>query len=988
MRLFILDKWQNLIDILNGRKADIITTVLYLILAIFATLSLIKFKHLINNPVGDDFLNPNYGLLILLSLLSFLFSQISDYYKEPSRKVPQFIYVVTCISIFSLIYFANLFNSVFINILSNTKNIEVIPADLLIGNIRVVTFFVPLSIIVPISMLTLNVIKNADSKKKLKELEINALLPTVHKSDDTTIDIEICKDANTGLPCIVPEKVLYEHLWLQGGTGSGKTSNILLPYEEQLFFKKSYLTFKLKETAFYCLKNNIARINIPISNNWFNENFDMDLIEPVEGKEEDFIKAFEKYTIGVRNNDEVIFKDTITNSKEIEIDSIKNPAYFYEIKTKIKKNNMQIYSKTLLVKKGEEEFNIELNGLGSINSITEERCLHLDVDENKADFIINNNMSKILKINFSINKDFVLDVLITLKGNGKIIPKNLGITVIAPDGDLISNTANMAKKYGIKIHKIDPFMEEIKKGGIAKFNPLIGDSPEKIGDIVASILVSMEVGESSKINPYFTNASVRAVRNLVILLKVAHPILKGKEPTLDDVLNCLNDFNRVKPYVEILENDIDLKNRWSSVIDYFKASFMDPPNDHSNTAVTSSKIGSQKKKTQEAISGIINQLDNLLGREEIRYILCDPDESINLSQVLNKGECIGISTRQGNLGPRLGRAFALFFILSLQNEVLSRYAENENPEIPHFLIIDEFPMYCNENTETFFTFARKYKCSVTIAIQNIGQLKKVSDEFGETIFTNTTTKLLLPKSNIEDRKYWSEFFGNTNKMEIMTGVSTNSMHADNPSYSEQVRGSMKETKNITEDEINNLNFQQLFYSYTNNKGRQVIGKGSTDFVELREEPFMSKQFDFEKYCISEDEYTKIKKEKDIIAKYKKAKKAEDSIIKIVNNTSDGTLLYEEDFQKNTDINTDNFEKDHPSNSVKPTDLFETNITEENTSNEILSATLELDDTNTKDNDKDDIDNTNVDINEKQSETESTQSFDIDDETFEYFTREE
>ena len=48
------------------------------------------------------------------------------------------------------------------------------------------------------------------------------------------------------------------------------------------------------------------------------------------------------------------------------------------------------------------------------------------------------------------------------------------------------------------------------------------------------------------------------------------------------------------------------------------------------------------KKTEEAITGIINQLDNFLGREEIQYIFCDRNNSINLSEVLEKGECVAV----------------------------------------------------------------------------------------------------------------------------------------------------------------------------------------------------------------------------------------------------------------------------------------------------------------------------------------------------------
>ena len=190
-------------------------------------------------------------------------------------------------------------------------------------------------------------------------------------------------------------------------------------------------------------------------------------------------------------------------------------------------------------------------------------------------------------------------------------------------------------------------------------------------------------------------------------------------------------------------------------------------------------------------------------------------------------------------------------------------------------------MYCNENTETFFTFARKYKCSVTIAIQNMGQLKRISDEFGETIFTNTTTKLLLPKSNLEDRRYWSAYFGKSNRIELMTGVSKGALSSDNPNYSEQLRGGMKKVENVGEDEINDLNFQNLFYSYTNHKGRQVIGKGETDFVKIKREPFMDKLYDFEKYCIDEEEYEQRIKMKKAIANYYEKEKEKKNISKVI-----------------------------------------------------------------------------------------------------------
>lgn len=848
---------EKLVNKANGTIADIITSTFYLIIVLGSFYSIINIIKVVNQPI---ILKPNpnlHGVLIILCLVTFYVSLLGKYYKKPSRRIIQYVVLVFGISVFSLNYLAETFNSLFINVLRGIKNIDIIPADLLVGNIRVVTLILPISIIIPLFILSIEVLKDKKSKDKLREYEVDLLLPSVHEFKDNTIDIEICKDIRTGLPCIVPEKIWYEHAWVQGGTGSGKTSNFILPFEEQLLEKKAYLTHKLKTIAYECLKNDIARINKPISNKWFNENFDMDLIEPKEGKEKEFYEAFKRHTIGIMKKEEIIYENDFYKKHTFALDSLKSDDYKYKLVLIASKDGMPYFEEIIEITKGNENIIKETSFIRIEIGIKSDDIIGAVSNDigDKVNLSISEHSKKIMVNLVPTSNEYSYTIKAYSKGSGRLVTRDLGMTIVAPDGELVSKTVEISKEYGIKVHKIDPFMDEIKKGNVAKFNPLKGSSPEKIGDIVASILVSMDVGASNKSNPYFTNASVRAVRNLVILLKISYPTLYNREPTLVDVLSCLNNFDLVQEPVNYVRSNPGLMNQWRSVIDYFVTCFLEPPKDHSQES-TSSGIGSQRKETQKAISGIINQLDNLLGREEIRYILCNEEESIDLEKVLRKGECIAISTRQGNLGARLGRAFALFFILSLQNEVLSRYAENENPEIPHFLIIDEFPMYCNESTETFFSFARKYKCSVTIAIQNMGQLKKVSDEFGETIFTNTTTKLLLPKANLEDRKYWSDFFGDKQEMQIMTGISTSSIHSENPSYNESIRGSLTETRNISEAEVDNLNFQQLYYSYVNKKGRKVVGKGTTEFLKTKKEPYMNEMFDFESYAINQNEYNK------------------------------------------------------------------------------------------------------------------------------------
>lgn len=982
IRVMISDQLQNIVDAVNGKKADIVIAISHVIIAIGVVFSMINFIRLSVNPIRDPMNTDIFIFLILLCLSTLYASQLGEYFRKPSIKIIQYSWLVFSLSVFSLGYISITFNSLFIEVLSKIRNIDVIPPDMLLGNIRVMTTLVPSAIILPVLYISLITLKDRKSKERIREFEFESLLPTVHKSDDTTIDIEIGKDYRTGLPLIVPEKILYEHSWLQGGSGSGKSSNYVLPFEEQLLRKKSYLNHQLKKISYDCLEKGIAYLNKPVSNMWLNENFNMSYIEPTSGREQEFYEAFEKYTIGIIQKDELIEDIDLNNEKQLLLDGLRSDDYKYIFKVMVTKNNMpydafefeitkrsvtkaipnpylDISSKLVVednpdVKESIDGTEINYQLTEDVNNILvnikHKEPMNNDTNKyinngvnidmingtnedvnNKANKDINNTTDKY--VNNGVRDDYNYSIKVLLKGSGRIVPRNLGMTVVAPDGELISRTVEMGEKYGVKVHKIDPDISVIKKENIARFNPLRGDSPEKIGDIVASILVSMDIGDSSKANPYFTNASVRAIRNLVILLKIAFPRMNKGEPTLENVLFYLNNMNKTEELLKAIMDDYQLCQQWSTVIDYFRTNFLDPPKENNGT-----DQGSQKRETQRALGGIINQLDNLLGRREIREILCSEKNSLDLASVLRNGECIAISTRQGNLGPRLGKAFALFFILSLQNEVLSRYAENENPEIPHFLIIDEFPMYCNDNTETFFTFARKYKCSVTIAIQNMGQLKKVSDEFGETIFTNTSTKLLMSKSNLEDRKYWSDFFGSTTEMEYMTGIATSSVFADNPSYTEQMRGQMTEIRNITEEDVDSLKFQQMFYSFTNAKGRKSVGKATTDFLELKPEPYMTKMFDFEKYSMSVSEY------KAQLAQQEESNKKK-KLMEETNKMSNLSNLDKDNFEVLTDEipveeNNPSSIEDALNKAVKTKHVYDDNI---KPSSYIVSATYDIND---------------------------------------------
>jgi hypothetical protein len=864
--LFNLDnivkkRFQQFIDDVHGKRIDTFTTIMYVLIGILLVGTLIRIGLLIKYPIVKIRIPPViYAIMILLPIAMFFVTMIGDFYKKPYNRLKQFAFIMISTSIFTLGYLIEIANVSFVKAISSINNIQVVPYSLLEGNIKVVTFLPAFLVMIMLGSETVKIIFSDNAKKGLMDFEVEFLLPNVHKLTKFTVDLLIGKDLRNGLDVIIAEKLCFEHFWLQGGTGSGKTATYIRPVLAQLFKMKAFFREELKKVTFEALKEGLCKISKPVANNWFNRNFTMDLIEPVQDKKEEYLKKFKDLIIGVRDKETQIINTEDFEGGTIKFKTNRNDNS-YTVYIAILFDNQELVETEITIDDKEFPDSIELDGFRSIKVIKpieendEERAekllqSHLSViaEEMEQSQLVGNNKEEIILELPTLKQGYSYTIRVNEKGSGKIIYRNVGVCVVAPDGELAKETVKIGKRYGVKVHKIDPSKEEIAKGSIATFNPLLRGEPEKVGDIISSILISMDSSDDSKGNPYFTNASVRAVRNLIIILMVMHPKMYNEPPTLEDVLMILNNFRLIEPYVDTMKKDEQLRKRWSSVIAYFESSFYAPPTDTTGRPVIGSPIGSQYQKTKDAVSGIINQLDNFIGREELRYILCDRKKSINLKEILEKGECLAISTRQSELGARLGKAFALFFILSLQNEVLSRYSENENPEVPYHLVIDEFPFYVNEATEVFFTFARKYKCAVTIAIQNMGQLKKVSEIFGETIFTNTSTKILLPKSNVTDMEYWSAFFGVEEKVEFQTGMNTTGTSSDNPSYSESTKGTISEKNRVTKQEINDLHFQEAFTSFTDTKGRQKIAKLGTDFLDFDKTGLIDLvNYDFEQY---------------------------------------------------------------------------------------------------------------------------------------------
>lgn len=430
---------------------------------------------------------------------------------------------------------------------------------------------------------------------------------------------------------------------------------------------------------------------------------------------------------------------------------------------------------------------------------------------------------------FSDYKNYVKDMIKFIDPEtNQIYYRGLGFTLVAPDNACIERVRKVANAYNIPVNVIDP--SDPNSFGI---NPFTGKDPAKIAAIISTVLKAMNEADGGKDDTFFQSVAQQAFENLAILLKLIYPRMhNGELPSLEDMLAILNNFDIAEEMCEVLKKDPQLAEDYKSLVGYFEKNFYKPPVNIHGYEIAST-YGSGRKKTEEVVYGAITQLDNFLRNPGVKRVLCSRNNNIDFDQALERGEIITACTRQGNLGEIHQRAFGMFVILSFKDAVLRRPGV-EDSRTPHFVYIDEFPLYINKDVEAFFTLFRKYRCGTLITIQNLSQLSRVKAlNFKDIVLTNTKTQVVFGDLTAEESEFWSKELGEKKKWNYRSSkiLDTATPEGDKAQTEAFMQSKQEYTANYKAGKIFNLKFKQCVYKTKNKKGGRIVGLGKTEFIK-------------------------------------------------------------------------------------------------------------------------------------------------------------
>lgn len=421
-----------------------------------------------------------------------------------------------------------------------------------------------------------------------------------------------------------------------------------------------------------------------------------------------------------------------------------------------------------------------------------------------------------------------------------IIYKNIGLTLMAPDYEVIDHMTNVCKNFDISFNIIDP-----SNPNSVGLNPFVYDESFKIAITISSILKGMYATDHHDADEaYKEDIVMQAIENLAIILKEMYPRMNdGKLPNMEDMLKMFTNFELIEKMCKILEFNEDLKEKYSIQLMYFKKFFYsDAPN---------------KKEMEQYIYTVVSQLDNLLRIPGIKGILCNRINNINFDESLANGDINFICTRRGDLGANGHKAFGLFFLIAMQNAVLRRPG-TENTRVPHFVYIDEFADFICRDTEAMFTLYRKYKVGTIISTQSLQQLETphLPVNYRNTILANCANKIFTGNADYDELTWWSNEFGT--KREWTYGSSMDSKTGE---YNSTMSGvEWKFIPIFKQGKLQTLTTKDCAYKLKQDNGRPMSGLGRLCYLESKyKEPHKSKTYNFEKFT---DGYNSVSSDND------------------------------------------------------------------------------------------------------------------------------
>lgn len=166
----------------------------------------------------------------------------------------------------------------------------------------------------------------------------------------------------------------------------------------------------------------------------------------------------------------------------------------------------------------------------------------------------------------------------------------------------------------------------------------------------------------------------------------------------------------------------------------------------------------------EVKSWFVSKFGAFLSNQMMRNIIGQTKSGFDLRQVMDEGKILLVNLSKGKTGEQNAKLLGMIFVMKFYAAAMGRANVPESQRRDFTLYVDEFQNFSTETFSDILSEARKYRLSLTVANQFVGQL---TDEVRDAVFGNVGT-VVSSRTGANDAEFLVKYFSPIFDVEDMT----------------------------------------------------------------------------------------------------------------------------------------------------------------------------------------------------------------------------
>lgn len=261
------------------------------------------------------------------------------------------------------------------------------------------------------------------------------------------------------------------------------------------------------------------------------------------------------------------------------------------------------------------------------------------------------------------------------------------------------------------------FVPEERVEDVVYFNPADTDYPiafnpmERVSAEHRHLVASGLMGVFKKIWPDVWSARMEYILNNTLLALLEFP-----SSTVLGIMRMLAEPPYRKKVIENLQDPV-IKAFWVNEFSRYS-----------------------QRLESEAVAAIQNKVGQFVSNPLVRNIMGQPHSTLNMRKIMDDGKIFIANLSKGKIGEDNSALLGSMLITRLNLAAMSRVDIPERDRKDYFLYVDEFQNFATDSFANILSEARKYRLSLTLSHQYIGQLiHEQNTRVRDAVFGNVGT---------------------------------------------------------------------------------------------------------------------------------------------------------------------------------------------------------------------------------------------------------